>query len=105
LEGRWKKMKFKYQIGDGFTMIYSGIIGVLSAVLMLIIGVGFDVVVFGVFAYSVLMFVSMASFFMAYVVKHREVTELTAEETEKRGRKDYIFDVEDYYYRLNKEVG
>jgi hypothetical protein len=72
---------------------------------MLIIGIGFDVVVFGVVAYSVLMFVSMLAFFMAYAVKHSEVDELTAEKVEKRGRKDYIFDVEDYYYRLNKEVG
>jgi uncharacterized membrane protein len=97
-------MKFKYQSGDGFTLVYTGIIGVLSAMVMLLIGIGFDVVVFGVLAYSVLMFLSMSAFFVAYAVKGKQVDELTAVQDDRQSRLDDIIRVERYYTEIFKEV-
>jgi uncharacterized membrane protein len=97
-------MKFKYQSGDGFTLVYTGIIGVLSAMVMLLIGIGFDVVVFGVLAYSVLLFLSMSAFFVAYAVRDRQVDELTAVQDDRQSRLDDIIRVERYYTEIFKEV-
>jgi hypothetical protein len=94
----------KRHISDKTTMIYTGIIGTLSAITMLLVGVGFDVMFFGITAYSILMIVSIAVFFYAYAIQGNEITELTAEKVEKKDRKSHIFEVENYYYNLNKEA-
>lgn len=97
--------KYKYDPGDGFTMCFCGVLGVISSILVLLVGVLFDCLLFGIFGYAVLMTLSILSFVAAYAIKAAEVKDYEERSDDAKVSKQHIFEVESYYTECFKEVG